>query len=148
MAGGVSFFPWLLFKRFDQFISLSLSNHFLAKLTVVPSASIMLGWGKEGTNKLMEEIGIERQVKREVMGRIFLTRKCLLMQMLPASSFHGTSGTGKVKANFTVTREKQPAGTLQWSVSRSVSCLYYLKTCLRRSPFLGCLLSYIEGPVP
>lgn len=75
MAGGVSFFPWLLLKRFDQFISLSLSNNFLAKSTVVPSASIMLGWGKEGTNKLMEEMGIERQGKGEVMGKIFWTRK-------------------------------------------------------------------------
>lgn len=56
MAGGVSFIPWLLFRRFDQFISLSPSNHFLAKLTAVPSASIVLGWGKEGTNKLMEEM--------------------------------------------------------------------------------------------
>lgn len=66
MAGGVSFFPWLLFKRFDQFISVSPSNHFLAKLKVVPSANITLGWGKEGTNKLMEEMGIEGQIVREV----------------------------------------------------------------------------------
>lgn len=66
MAGCVSFFPWLLFKRFDQFISLSPSNHFLAKLKVVPSANIMLGWGKEGTNKLMEEMGIGGQVVGEV----------------------------------------------------------------------------------
>lgn len=58
MAGGVSFFPWLLFKRFDQFISLSPSNHSLAKLAAVSSANIMLGWGKEGTNKLMEDMGI------------------------------------------------------------------------------------------
>lgn len=66
MAGGVSFIPWLLFKRFDQFISLSPSNHFLAKLTAVPSASIVLGWGKEGTNKLMEEMVVGRQVMGEV----------------------------------------------------------------------------------
>lgn len=66
MAGGVSFIPWLLFKRFDQFISLSPSNHFLAKLIAVPSAGIVLRWGKEGTNKLMEEMGVGRQVMGEV----------------------------------------------------------------------------------
>lgn len=49
MARGVSFFSGLVFRRSDQFISLSPSNHFLAKLTVVPSAGIVLGGG--GGNK-------------------------------------------------------------------------------------------------
>lgn len=48
MAGGVSFFPWLLFRRSDQFISLSPSNHFLAQLTAVPCAGIVKG-GEEGS---------------------------------------------------------------------------------------------------
>lgn len=60
MARGVSFFPWLLFRRSDQFISLSPSNYFLAKLTAVPHAGIVLG-GREGTNKLTEELGVGRQ---------------------------------------------------------------------------------------
>lgn len=60
MARGVSFFPWLLFRRSDQFISLSPSNRFLAKLTVVPCAGIVLR-GMEGTNRLMERMGAGRQ---------------------------------------------------------------------------------------
>jgi len=60
MARGVACFPWLPFKRFDQFISLSPSNHLLAKLTAVPCAGIVLG-GKEQTNKLTEEMGVARE---------------------------------------------------------------------------------------
>ena len=59
MAGGVSFFPWLLFRRPDQFMSLSPSNHFLAQLTAVPCAGILKGRVK-GANKLTEEVGIGR----------------------------------------------------------------------------------------
>lgn len=64
MARGVSFFSGLVFRRSDQFISLSPSNHFLAKLTVVPSAGIVLGSegarGEEGTNKLTEGMRVGR----------------------------------------------------------------------------------------
>lgn len=49
MARGVSFFPWLLFGRSDQFISLSPSNHFLAKLTAVPCAGVV--FEREGGDK-------------------------------------------------------------------------------------------------
>lgn len=63
MARSVSFFPWLLFRRSDQFISLSPSNHFLTKLTAVPCAGIVLGRGRGAgqTNKLTEEMGVGGQ---------------------------------------------------------------------------------------